>query len=367
MNAFTTIEVDFFSAEPHNSLEWSLRGWAVVDGKSIGRAHLELNGVIVAPLAYGWPRADVIVPLAKRQPSDQIGFTGHWFCSAPLSVGIQNFELVFFDADDLEAARTVHSVNILQGSTAYPKPAVSPCIQSDHSQAPYLNLLEKTLLGLPYVQGVTMMRRLDGRDWPEFAHSMVGLERLRNVRACAETVLRDKVPGDFIETGVWRGGTCIMLRGILSAFADTARKVWVADSFEGLPPPNPEKYPADLGDTLFEFKELAVPLEQVKQNFQRYGLLDDQVQFLKGFFSDSLPNAPIERLAVLRLDGDMYESTMDALTALYPKLSPGGFCIVDDYGAIAACRQAVNDYRNLHGISSPISMVDWTGAWWRCA
>ena len=106
-------------------------------------------------------------------------------------------------------------------------------------------------------------------------------------------------------------------------------------------------------------------MEQVRNNFQRYDLLDGQVRFLKGFFADTLPTAPIGRLSLLRLDGDMYESTIDAVTALYPKLSSGGFCIVDDYGAVPACRLAINDYRRAHGIEEPISMIDWTGAWWR--
>ena len=121
------------------------------------------------------------------------------------------------------------------------------------------------------------------------------------------------------------------MRALLKAYAVKDRLVWVADSFKGLPVPNPEKYPADTGDRLHEFKELAVPLDQVKSNFAKYGLLDNQVRFLKGWFRDTLPNAPVEQLAIIRLDGDMYESTMEALVHLYPKLSRGGYSIVDDY------------------------------------
>jgi O-methyltransferase len=194
---------------------------------------------------------------------------------------------------------------------------------------------------------------------------MMGFERLHHLRACAETVLLENIPGDFIETGVWRGGACILLRGVLQAYGNFLRRVWVADSFAGLPKPNPEKYPADLGDNLHTFPELAVPLEEVRQNFSRYNLLDQQVRFLPGLFAETLPQAPIEQLALLRLDGDMYESTMDALTALYPKLSSGGFCIIDDYGCITACRKAVRDYRAANGIRDAITMIDWTGAWWR--
>ena len=93
--------------------------------------------------------------------------------------------------------------------------------------------------------------------------------------------------------------------------------------------------------------------------------MDDQVCFLKGWFKDTLPTAPIEKLAILRLDGDMYESTMDGLRSLYHKLSPGGFLIVDDYGAVDACREAVCDFRNEHGIDDEIVKIDWGGVYWQ--
>src|SRR5262249_7945660 len=157
------------------------------------------------------------------------------------------------------------------------------------------------------------------------------LKRLENLKFCVETAIRDGVPGDLIETGVWRGGACIFMRAILEAYGDKQRKVWVADSFAGLPKPNEAKYDADRGDKHHTFGDLAVPRETVEKNFEQYGLLDDQVRFLEGWFKDTLPSAPINSLAVMRLDGDMYESTIQALEALYPKLSPGGFVIIDDY------------------------------------
>ncbi|WP_374216223.1 TylF/MycF family methyltransferase [Frankia sp. R82] len=219
-------------------------------------------------------------------------------------------------------------------------------------------------------QGMEIVRRTlpehrgDGRDWPRLAHTMTGERRMRNLQDCTEQVIRDGVPGDLIETGVWRGGACILMRGVLAAYGVDDRTVWVADSFAGLPVPSP-RYAADAGDRHHEYTTLAVSVEQVRDNFRRYGLLDDQVRFLPGWFRDTLPQAPVERLAVLRLDGDMYESTIDALSALYPKLSPGGFCIVDDYGAVPGCRAAVDDYRAAHGIDEPITSVDWTGVYWR--
>jgi O-methyltransferase len=210
--------------------------------------------------------------------------------------------------------------------------------------------------------------RASGRDWPARADSMIGLRRMENIQHCVETAIQDEVPGDLIETGVWRGGATIFMRGILKAYSDTTRTVWVADSFQGLPPPDAARYPADSGDRLHTLGGLAVGVDQVRHNFERYGLLDEQVQFLVGWFKDTLPTAPIEKLAVIRLDGDMYESTWQAIEALYPKLSPGGFCILDDYGSHASqCGEAINDYRKAHGIGEKIVDVDGFGAYWRKA
>ena len=89
------------------------------------------------------------------------------------------------------------------------------------------------------------------------------------------------------------------------------------------------------------------------------------MQFLEGWFRDTLPNAPVDRLCVLRLDGDMYESTMIALENLHDRVSPGGFIIVDDYGAVAGCRAAVDDFRRLRGITAELVPIDWTGHYWR--
>ena len=207
--------------------------------------------------------------------------------------------------------------------------------------------------------------RAEGRDWPATAETMVGQLRLANVRQTVETVLADGVPGDLIETGVWRGGVTILMRGILEAWGDTDRSVWVADSFEGLPAPNVDEYPDDAGHDLSGVSTLMVGADQVRANFDRYGLLDERVRFLEGWFADTLAAAPIDQLAVLRLDGDLYESTMDALVPLYDKVSEGGFVIVDDYGAWEPCRKAVDEFRARRGITDPIVEVDWTGVYWR--
>jgi len=203
-----------------------------------------------------------------------------------------------------------------------------------------------------------------GRIWPVHAQTMIGRVRLDNLAECLERALQEQVPGHFIETGVWRGGACILARGVFAAYGVDDRRVYVADSFCGLPKPNEDLYPADKGDEHHKFDYLAVSKAQVEENFRRYGLLDRQVVFLQGWFKDTLPTIGDEKFALIRLDGDMYESTMDGLKSLYPKLSPGGFCIVDDY-FIPSCRRAISDYREAHGITEPIEDIDGWAVYWR--
>jgi O-methyltransferase len=207
--------------------------------------------------------------------------------------------------------------------------------------------------------------RSNGTGRPVYAETMVGMKRLNNIEFCIKNVIKNDVPGDFIELGVWRGGSVILMRALLKEMNIRDRNVWVADSFAGLPPPNEAMYPADRGDKLSQFGELAISEEQVKRNFEKYGLLDDKVKFLKGWFKDTLPGAPIQKLALLRLDGDMYESTMDGLVNLYPKLSAGGYNIIADWGAIPACKKAVEDYRRQYHIDEEIMEIDWTGVFWK--
>jgi O-methyltransferase len=202
------------------------------------------------------------------------------------------------------------------------------------------------------------------RNACEFTHSMIGAKRMRNIEECLDHVREDGVPGDIAETGVWRGGATVFMRGYLAAYGMNDRLVWAADSFEGLPKPTAQ---ADRGLDFSASAEpiLSISLDEVKALFARYGLLDDGVRFLKGWFRDTLPNAPIEKLALLRLDGDLYESTRDALRGLYDRLAPGGFLLVDDYGDFPPCRKAVDEFRAERAITAPIVEVDWSGVYWR--
>jgi hypothetical protein len=241
----------------------------------------------------------------------------------------------------------------------------------------YLDLLKKVLTNVIYMDppqsfgtvyaksDYDEQRRVNGEDWPLVAHTMVGLKRLDNLQYCVEQVLADDVPGDFIETGVWRGGACIFMRALLNLHGVTDRTVWVADSFQGIPETDETSHPGDRKMALHKANDvLAISMEQVRENFSRYGLLDEQVEFLPGWFRDTLPAAPVKELAIARLDGDLYESTMDALESLYPKLAVGGFLIIDDF-IIPACAEAVHEYRAEFGIEDEMVVIDDSSVYWR--
>ncbi len=243
-----------------------------------------------------------------------------------------------------------------------------------HLRDRYLCLMESCLTGTIYEDqplealGTTVYDaalREVGRDWPSMAHTMIGVKRLSNLRQLAEKVIQDQIPGDFIETGVWRGGACILMRAVLAAYNESERRVWVADSFEGVPVPDVERYPSDVESDYHTFEELAVSFETVRENIAKYGLLDDRVVFLKGWFKDTLPTAPIETLALLRLDGDLYESTVVAMDSLYDKLSIGGYVIVDDYHVVKGCRDAIGDFLADRNISPQLQEIDGVGVFWQ--
>jgi len=235
------------------------------------------------------------------------------------------------------------------------------------SSSMYLELLKRSLTDLIYFDGTDEIKRHEGQDWPppKRAHTMIGIPRLNNLENCIEQVINSHVDGDFIEAGVWRGGAGIFMRGALKAFGDTSRQVWLADSFKGLPAPNPKYYPADEGDEHYLIESLAVSLETVKSNFRKYDLLDSRVRFVKGWFKDTLSTIPVQKFAIVRIDGDLYQSTMECLISLYPRLVVGGYLIVDDYGAVPACKKAVHDYRTEFNVTEPIQTIDWTGIFWQ--
>ena len=207
--------------------------------------------------------------------------------------------------------------------------------------------------------------REEGDDWPIVGETMIGRRRLQNIRKCVETVVSEGVEGDLVEAGVWRGGAGIYMRALLETLGDSERSVWMADSFEGLPPPSVGAAPEDEGDVHWTKEPLKVSLEEVKENFLKYGLLDDRVRFIKGWFEHTLERSEIGQIAVLRADGDMFSSTWATLTALEPRVSRGGFVIIDDYNGLLGSKLAVDRYREERVITAELIPIDWTGVYWR--
>jgi O-methyltransferase len=191
--------------------------------------------------------------------------------------------------------------------------------------------------------------------WGGKSLTMLPWSVLNHLEFCIRDTVSRGVEGDFIETGVWRGGGCILAKSVYNEISPDT-KVYVADSFEGLPKPD-GTYPEDNDDVHYKDEYLSVSLEEVKSNFEKFKLLDNNVVFVKGWFKDTMPKLKIDKISILRLDGDMYESTIQVLDSMYDKLSVGGYCIIDDY-CHTACREAVKDFRFKRGIENMIHRVD---------
>lgn len=189
-----------------------------------------------------------------------------------------------------------------------------------------------------------------GDDWPPFGHTMVGHVRLQNIKTLIEAIVAKNVPGDFAELGVWRGGSCIFAKAVFDTLGQHDRVVYVFDAFESLP---------GYGSASSFIKTSE---ETVRHNFQKYGVLDDNVAFIRGLFKDTLPNFrtyhPRTSIAILRLDGNFYDSHQDALYYLYELVPIGGCVIFDDIMSHAAVQQCWADFQKDHGFTEKLVPVD---------
>ena len=183
-------------------------------------------------------------------------------------------------------------------------------------------------------------------------------KQLDLIENCFVAVEKKGVPGDFIEAGIWRGGAVILMRALLKAYGIADRKIYAADSFAGIP-----KNTADRNDPVDKWSDRWVAtLPEVRQNIERFGLLDDRIVFTAGFFADSLKTLAGKQFALIRLDSDSYDSVMTSLDYLYPMVSKGGVVIIDDWHLVG-CRQAVLDYRTRHGITDDVLTYDQNAYW----
>lgn len=209
-------------------------------------------------------------------------------------------------------------------------------------------------------------RRDGGMEWPGFAFTMVGNKRLQSIKELLESIIKSNIPGDVAEMGVWRGGSSIFMRGVLRSHHQLHRKSYVCDSFSGLPPSVLREEKNRSWD-LTPFLEVSDTV--VKRNFEMLGMSDPGVVFVKGFFSATMgplaKHLPSEaKFSLLRLDGDMYESTVDVLYNLYDRLSIGGYLVMDDWFGFPS-KDACTDFFLVHGIQPKIVQVDSLSIYWR--
>lgn len=197
------------------------------------------------------------------------------------------------------------------------------------------------------------------------ALTMCGDKSIDQLLEAMRTIQAEDIPGDFIEAGVWRGGLPIIMRAFLHEQKILQRKVYLADSFQGLPDElsDPKDKAAHL--IMDPIHHLNCSRKQVEDSMNYFGLNDEQVVFLEGWFKDTLKGLSDEKFALIRLDGDYYESTRDAIKYLYPRLSNGGYVIIDDYNLPVGCKKAIDEYRKENGISTPIIKINKQAVYWR--
>jgi hypothetical protein len=338
---------------------------------------------------------------------------------------------------NLLSARSSDLANSCTPWKLYTQTGVGPVSEGDHYlRRLYLDLVKRAVCNILY-EDISVWRynnhlkefrtldrfdletRLLGEDAPAEAHTMIGWHRLSNVQNCAEVIFEKSIQGDFVETGVLRGGSAIFMRAILKAHNCIDRRVFACDTFVRLAPPSSSlqrflvwsgctilrrvvRIPSDRWklalfrffeqrqrnfpvssnpsmewvecflhivanlDRVFGFSEKdRTSLEAVQSHFARYGLLDSQVVFLKGLFSDTLPNSGMQSIALLRCDADSFESTYGVLKELYPKVSVGGFVIIDDYNRFVDCKLAVDRFRAEENSTELLIAIDNLSVYWQ--
>lgn len=227
----------------------------------------------------------------------------------------------------------------------------------------YLDLLRNALVNRHYQHLVTA--EWSSQLWSKTAYTGIDVEGLDNIRDLLEDVIFNSVPGDFLEAGVWQGGASIFAAGILLAHHQLDRKVWLLDSFEGMPRPNVD-CPQETVD-YSDMKGLAVSLDEVQQNFERFGLFGF-ARFVQGWLKDTLPTFDCPTIAVLRLDNDYYESTKLCLEKFYDCVPVGGYVIVDDYDCVPGCNLAVDEFlrsRSINPVLNRMNPRTNTGIYWQ--
>jgi O-methyltransferase len=282
---------------------------------------------------------------------------------APPKVWIQNFETEMGYLHELVELES-HSDRPLSATDLYLQTLRNYLVGDylgsfDRSVTPRFQYTER----LP-ISVVAPEARQQGLDWPLFAMTMTGRIRLDTIKMILEEVIVNHIPGDIVETGVWRGGLSIFMRGVLLAHHQSDRVSYLCDSFAGLPE---SKMNADERMKWDHAPYLEISDDRVKNHFILAGITDPEVVFVKGFFTYTMKplSLMVQQLSILRLDGDMYESTVDVLYHLYDKLSVGGYAYIDDYSPHFPAREACDDFIQVHNFSPTVIVPDYFSGYWK--
>jgi len=203
------------------------------------------------------------------------------------------------------------------------------------------------------------------------AFTMTSIERLYSLYKSIEYLCRSGIAGDLAECGVWRGGSCMLMARVLLGHRDTARRIFMYDTFAGHPRPDAEKDIDIWGNRAideWQRREASgttrewgfASLAETRANLTSTGYPEDRLVFVEGMVEKTVPESGPERLALLRLDTDWYESARAALHHLYPRLVPGGILIIDDYGHYKGQRQAVDSYFREIGCAPLLHRIDYS-------
>lgn len=200
-------------------------------------------------------------------------------------------------------------------------------------------------------------------------YTMTSTERLVALLDATRQIIRQRIPGDIAECGVWRGGSMMLVARVLAEAGDTARHLYLYDTFEGMTAPTPEDRSCD-GRTATEQLDRArqgtgvwclARLEEVQRNLALTGYPADKIHFVPGRVEETIPATIPESLALLRLDTDWYASTKHELDHLFPRLVRSGFLIIDDYGHWLGAKKAVDEYVEQQNLDLFLHRIDYTG------
>jgi hypothetical protein len=201
-------------------------------------------------------------------------------------------------------------------------------------------------------------------------YTMTSRERMYAMFQAARYVAEASVPGDIVECGVWRGGSSMMAARTLLVRGESDTRFWLYDTFEGMPPPDERDYGLHHEDPHAEWRRnqrgavnewCYAPLEEVRTNMLGTGLAAERIELVEGKVEETIPARVPERIAILRLDTDWYESTYHELVHLFPRLVSGGVLIIDDYGQWGGVRDAVDRYLSDEGIPLLLGRIDYAG------